>query len=115
MYKTYLLGNGGYAQECFEQFVLGGVIQDFGGFIIDTPGIKGLGLVEIEDSELADYFPEILAFKGQCKFHNCKHLNEPKCAVKSALDTGEIHPIRYDSYISMLEDDGNQYRESKYH
>ena len=88
---------------------------DFGGFIIDTPGIKGLGLVEIEDSELADYFPEMLAYKGQCKFHNCKHLNEPKCAVKSALDTGGIHPVRYDSYISILEDDGNQYRESKYH
>jgi ribosome biogenesis GTPase len=51
---------------------------DFGGFIIDTPGIKGLGLVEIEDSELSDYFKEIRLLKGQCKFHNCKHVNEPK-------------------------------------
>jgi len=88
---------------------------DFGGFIIDTPGIKGLGLVEIEDSELSDYFKEIRQLKGQCKFHNCKHVNEPKCAVKNALDAGKIHPVRYDSYLSMLEDDGNQYRESKYH
>ena len=62
---------------------------DFGGFIIDTPGIKGLGLVEI-GTELADYFPEMLAYKGQCKFHNCKHVNEPKCAVKIALDTGKL-------------------------
>ena len=87
----------------------------FGGFIIDTPGIKGLGLVEIEDSELSDYFKEIRLLKGQCKFHNCKHVNEPQCAVKNALDAGKIHPVRYDSYLSMLEDDGNQYRESKYH
>ena len=51
---------------------------------------KGLGLVEIEDSELADYFPEMLEYKGKCKFHNCKHVNEPKCAVKSALDKGKF-------------------------
>jgi len=88
---------------------------DFGGFIIDTPGIKGLGLVGMEDSELADYFPEMRALKGQCKFHNCRHVNEPKCAVKDAVDAEEIHPARYDSYLAMLEDDGNQYRESKYH
>jgi len=88
---------------------------DFGGFIIDTPGIKGLGLVGMEDSELADYFPEMRALKGQCKFHNCKHVNEPQCAIKDAVDVEKIHPVRYDSYLSMLEDDGNQYRESKYH
>ena len=88
---------------------------DFGGFIIDTPGIKGLGLVEMRDAELADYFKEIRLLKGQCKFHNCKHVNEPKCAVKTALDSGMIHPVRYESYLSMLHDDGRQYRESKHH
>ncbi|MCH1436535.1 ribosome small subunit-dependent GTPase A [Flavobacteriales bacterium] len=87
----------------------------FGGFIIDTPGIKGLGLVEMEDSELADYFPEMRALKGKCKFHNCMHINEPKCAIKDAVEAGLIHPVRYDSYLTILEDDGGQYRESKYH
>ena len=88
---------------------------DFGGFIIDTPGIKGFGLVDVEENELADYFPEMRALKGQCKFHNCKHVNEPKCAVKTAVELDHIHPVRYDSYLAMLEDDGNQYREFKYH
>lgn len=87
----------------------------FGGFIIDTPGIKGFGLVDVSEFELADYFPEILRLKGQCKFHNCKHVNEPKCAVKDAVAVDEIHPVRYDSYLAILEDDGNQYREFKYH
>ena len=87
----------------------------FGGFIIDTPGIKGFGLVDVSEFELADYFPEILRLKGQCKFHNCKHVNEPKCAVKEAVALDKIHPVRYDSYLSILEDDGNQYREFKYH
>ena len=88
---------------------------DFEGFIIDTPGIKGLGLVDIREAELSDYFKEIRVLKGQCKFHNCKHVNEPKCAVKTALDSGMIHPVRYESYLSMLNDDGKQYRESKHH
>ena len=87
----------------------------FGGFIIDTPGIKGFGLVDVSEFELADYFPEILRLKGQCKFHNCKHVNEPKCALKEAVALDKIHPVRYDSYLSILEDDGNQYREFKYH
>lgn len=88
---------------------------DFGGFIIDTPGIKGFGLVDVEESELADYFPEMRSIKGSCKFHNCKHVNEPKCAVKDAVENNAIHPVRYDSYLAILEDDGNQYREFKYH
>ena len=88
---------------------------DFGGFIIDTPGIKGFGLVDVEESELADYFPEMRSIKASCKFHNCKHVNEPKCAVKNAVENNAIHPVRYDSYLAILEDDGNQYREFKYH
>ena len=88
---------------------------DFGGFIIDTPGIKGLGLVAINPQELANYFPEMLQLKSQCRFHNCQHINEPKCAVKEALNSGEINPIRYDSYLSILGDDNNPFREAKYH
>lgn len=88
---------------------------DFGGFIIDTPGIKGLGLVDIDPQELSNYFPEMLKIKSQCRFHNCKHINEPSCAVKEALNTGEVNRIRYDSYLSILDDDNNSYREAKYH
>ncbi len=80
----------------------------FGGHIIDTPGIKGLGLVEMEKEEIGDYFPEIFEFKDQCKFHNCLHLNEPKCAVKKAVEEGEIAISRYLSYVSFLEEDAKE-------
>ena len=63
---------------------------DFGASIIDTPGIRGFGLVELEVAELGSYFPEFFKLKSQCKFHNCIHKNEPHCAVKSALENGEI-------------------------
>mgnify|MGYP000182408966 CR=1 FL=1 len=63
---------------------------DFGGTIIDTPGIKGFGLVNIDVDNLSDYFPEFLSLKQDCKFNNCLHVNEPKCAVKIALEEGEI-------------------------
>jgi len=86
----------------------------FGGFIIDSPGIKGFGLVDMEKEELGDYFPEIRAIKGECKFNNCSHVNEPHCAVKDAVEEESIHPVRYDSYLAILEDDGNPYREVKY-
>ena len=86
----------------------------FGGFIIDSPGIKGFGLVDMEKEELGDYFPEIRAIKGDCKFNNCRHVNEPHCAVKDAVEEESIHSVRYDSYLTILEDDGNPYREVKY-
>ncbi|MEL6560534.1 MAG: ribosome small subunit-dependent GTPase A [Bacteroidota bacterium] len=79
-----------------------------GGYIIDTPGIKELGLMEIEDVELSHFFPEMRQFLGQCKFHNCKHTIEPKCKVREAVESGEIPPDRYNSYLSMLEDDDNR-------
>lgn len=75
-----------------------------GGDIIDTPGIKGFGLVNMEDTDLSHFFPEIFAISKECKFHNCKHINEPQCAVKSALDEHKIAPTRYESYLNQLND-----------
>ena len=76
--------------------------------VIDTPGIKELGLVDMEVSEISHYFPEMRELLNQCRFHNCTHTNEPGCAVKAALEEGLIHPSRYDSYLSMLEDYDNR-------
>ncbi len=70
--------------------------------VIDTPGIKELGLIDIGDHELADYFPEMRALLGQCKFNNCRHTHEPKCAVVAAVQQGRIALSRYESYLSML-------------
>lgn len=72
-------------------------------FIIDTPGVKGFGLVDMEPDVIVDQFPEFLALRGECRFGNCTHMNEPGCAVLAALDKGEIAPSRYDSYVDMVE------------
>ncbi len=74
----------------------------YGGFIIDTPGIKELGLVDMEKDEISGYFPEMYALKNQCKFNNCIHLNEPKCSVIEAVEKGEIAPSRYASYLGIM-------------
>src|SRR5690606_33081071 len=76
----------------------------FGGFSIDTPGIKEFGLVEMEKEEIQHYFPEIFELKSECKFDNCLHLNEPKCAVMEAVENGEIAPSRYESYTGFLDE-----------
>ena len=73
--------------------------------IIDTPGIKGFGVVDIEKEELSGYFVEFSVLKENCKFNNCRHTNEPQCAIKTALEQGEIAPSRYKSYLQLLEDD----------
>jgi ribosome biogenesis GTPase len=78
-----------------------------GGFIIDSPGIRAFGLVEIEKEVLAHYFPEMRQLLGQCKFHNCMHVNEPHCAVKDAVENEEIEETRYIHYLQMLEDYGS--------
>ena len=83
-------------------------------YIIDTPGIKGFGVVDFEANEIGDYFPEIFALKQGCKFHNCLHLNEPKCAVKIAIEEGEIAPSRYRSYLQILAGDEENYRTNSY-
>jgi len=82
----------------------------FGGFIIDTPGIKGFGLVDIENDELYHYFPEIFKIASDCKFYNCTHIHEPGCAVIRAVDEGLISPSRYISYLSIHDDDNEKYR-----
>ncbi|MRJ09676.1 ribosome small subunit-dependent GTPase A [Ornithobacterium rhinotracheale] len=74
----------------------------FGGYIIDTPGIKEFGLADFEEDEIQNYFPEIFELKQDCKFYNCKHLNEPKCAVKEAAEAGEIAPSRFESYLNFI-------------
>lgn len=76
----------------------------FGGFCIDTPGIKEFGLVEMDKYEIQNYFPEIHEIRSNCKFDNCLHLNEPKCAVQDAVEKGEISPTRYENYIGFLEE-----------
>lgn len=81
---------------------------DSDSYIIDTPGIKELGLIDIEEEELSDYFPEMRELIGECKFHNCKHTHEPGCAIKDAVGEGSIAESRYRSYLSMLEDDDNR-------
>lgn len=78
---------------------------DFGGYIIDTPGIKGFGLVDMTAEEISDYFPEMLKVKHQCRFNNCLHINEPGCAVKIAVETGQIAETRYQSYCNILQED----------
>ncbi len=86
----------------------------FDAKIIDTPGIKGFGVVDIDKDELAGYFPEFFELKSQCKFNNCLHINEPKCAVKEALDNEEIAWSRYKSYLQILEGEEEHYRKNNY-
>ena len=73
--------------------------------IIDTPGIKGFGVVDMKPKEIGNYFPEFYKRKNKCKFHNCLHHNEPKCAIIEAVEAGKISLSRYTSYLQMLEDD----------
>ena len=80
-----------------------------GGYIIDTPGIKGFGLIDIEDHELWHYFPEMMRVAADCKFYNCTHTHEPGCAVVRAVECGEIAYSRYESYLKILDDD-DKYR-----
>ena len=86
----------------------------FDAKIIDTPGIKGFGIVDMEREEIGNYFPEFFALKSECKFNNCLHLEEPKCAVKDALDNDELHWSRYKSYVQIMEGDEEQYRKDQY-
>jgi ribosome biogenesis GTPase len=74
----------------------------FGGRIIDTPGMREFGLVDISRQELSHYFPEMRGKLSGCQFNNCLHINEPGCAIKAAVDEGNIYPDRYVSYINIL-------------
>jgi len=79
-----------------------------GGFIIDTPGIRELGVIDIEKQELSHFFPEMRRRMNQCRFNNCRHINEPGCAVLEAVEQGEIALSRYESYLSIY--NGNETR-----
>ena len=78
--------------------------------VIDTPGIKGYGMVDIEKEELFHFFPEIFKLSKDCKFNNCLHLNEPECAVRNSVENEGISESRYQSYINLLEDFNSKYR-----
>nr|WP_321235863.1 ribosome small subunit-dependent GTPase A [uncultured Psychroserpens sp.] len=82
----------------------------FDAKIIDTPGIKGFGIVDMDKEEVGDYFPEFFELKQNCKFNNCLHVEEPKCAVKEALDKDEVSYSRYRSYLQILEGEDEHYR-----
>ena len=81
-----------------------------GGTIIDTPGIKGFGLVDIDKKDVCKYFPEFERLRSNCKFNNCIHINEPNCSVLENLKKGNISQSRYLNYLNMLESEDNNYR-----
>ncbi len=82
----------------------------FDARIIDTPGIRGFGIYDMEKDEIGDYFPEFFKLKSECKFNNCLHLDEPKCAVKTALENNEVAWSRYKSYVQMVTGEDDTYR-----
>ncbi|MCX7861848.1 MAG: ribosome small subunit-dependent GTPase A [Bacteroidales bacterium] len=102
---SYVHFKGKHTTTFSQMFAL-----DFGGYIIDTPGIKGFSFVNIEKKELFHFFPEILSRTPQCKYYNCTHTTEPDCAVKNAVINGEIHEIRYRNYVHMFYDEDEKHR-----
>jgi len=82
----------------------------FGGFVIDTPGIRGFGVVDMKKNEIYHFFREIFKISKDCRFNNCLHLDEPGCAVRKAVETGEIDFLRYKSYLNILDGDNDKYR-----
>ena len=91
-------GKGMHTTTFAEMFDL-----DFGGKVIDTPGVREFGVVDVPPNELAQYFPEMRSLMVGCQFNNCLHLNEPNCAVKAAVEMGNFSPTRYQSYQNILE------------
>ncbi len=79
-----------------------------GGYIIDTPGIRAFGVIDLDKEVISHYFPEMRELIGECKFHNCQHMNEPKCAVKEAVERGQIAPSRYNTYIQLITEDESE-------
>jgi ribosome biogenesis GTPase len=82
----------------------------FGGFVIDSPGIRGFGVVDMKKTEIYHFFPEIFRISVSCRFYNCLHLDEPGCSVRKAVEHGEIDPLRYRSYLNIMADDNRKYR-----
>jgi ribosome biogenesis GTPase len=81
---------------------------EYDGSLIDTPGIKEFGILDVDDFELSHYFPEMRNYLGQCKYNNCQHVNEPGCVVLKKLEEGYIHPYRYESYLNILNEEDNR-------
>jgi ribosome biogenesis GTPase len=100
--------SGKHTTTFAEMFELG-----MGGYIIDTPGIRGFGLTDMENEPLYHYFPEIFKQSARCRYHNCIHVNEPDCAVVKAVESGHISLSRYRSYLNLLEEQqsGSKYRQ----
>lgn len=96
-------GKGLHTTTFAEMFNLSPDSHRDGGRVIDTPGIRELGLVDISRQELSHYFPEMRKLISDCQFNNCLHINEPGCAVKAAVQQGNIHPERYISYCNILD------------
>lgn len=88
-----------------EMFPLSG-----GGYVVDTPGVRSFGVVDMKKEEISHFFPEIFACSEECRFYNCTHTHEPGCAVRLAVETGEISESRYASYLSLMEEDERKYR-----
>jgi ribosome biogenesis GTPase len=82
----------------------------FGGFVIDTPGIRGFGVVDMERNEIYHFFREIFRISRACRFNNCLHLDEPGCAVRRAVEVGDIDFLRYRSYLNIMDGDNRKYR-----
>ncbi len=81
-----------------------------GGYIIDTPGIKGFGLIDFKENEISLFFPEIFKLSKDCQYYNCSHVHEPGCAVKKALEDGSLSTSRYKSYVNIMNKDASKYR-----
>lgn len=80
----------------------------FGGYIVDTPGVRSFGMIDMENDDVSHFFPEIFKVSDHCKFNNCTHTHEPGCEVKKAVENGDISQSRYESYLSILNEDGNE-------
>jgi len=85
-------------------------LMPFGGYVIDTPGIRGFGVVDMDRNEIYHFFREIFRVSKDCRFNNCLHLDEPGCAVRKSVETGEIDFLRYRSYLNIMETDNRKYR-----
>ena len=103
-----LLLDGKHTTTFAEMFPL-----NFGGYVVDTPGIRSFGTSGLSNEDVAHNFPEFFSRLSECRFYNCTHTNEPGCAVKAAVESGEIEPSRYESYISICFGGDGKYREGR--
>ena len=84
-----------------------------GGYIIDTPGIRAFGIIDLDREVISHYFPEMRDLLGTCKFHNCQHINEPNCNIKKSVELGLISESRYQTYLQLMTEDENEVHRKK--